>query len=122
MMSSETGLLSSTKLKFRNTYFIYLYTIDVNECATNPCSCAPGSPGCISTCHNTIGSYQCRCNSGFKLVGGKVCTGMYNEFYHIFTMWLGTLVAVLISVKTIWTVCFSDSQCSFSLFFNPAAI
>jgi len=43
--------------------------IDVDECATGK-ACDNES----STCVNTLGSYQCRCNDGFQANGDR-CEG-----------------------------------------------
>ena len=40
--------------------YVYLCTADINECLTNNGSC--------HGCSNTDGSYDCFCNSGFKVV------------------------------------------------------
>ena len=43
--------------------------IDTNECNTN-------NGGCQHSCINTAGSYQCWCNSGYRLsTNGKSCIG-----------------------------------------------
>ena len=34
--------------------------LDVNECLT-------GNGGCTHNCNNTVGSYQCYCEDGYKL-------------------------------------------------------
>ena len=47
---------------------IIVSTIDINECSLN-------SDGCDQTCNNTIGSFQCSCNSGYTLnVDGITCS------------------------------------------------
>lgn len=44
---------------------------DVNECENNPC---------FGECINTMGSFECRCPDGFKMVDG-VCHGKISQFY-----------------------------------------
>ena len=44
---------------------------DINECTLNV-------DGCDHTCTNTLGSYYCRCRSGYRLAtGGRTCQGNY---------------------------------------------
>ena len=53
--------------------YMCLCTADINECLTNNGSC--------HSCSNTDGSYECYCNSGFKVVEyedgvlNKTCIG-----------------------------------------------
>ena len=43
--------------------------IDQDECAVN-------IDGCDQNCHNSIGSFFCSCNKGYRLnVDGKTCDG-----------------------------------------------
>ena len=45
------------------------YYSDINECSG-------GSHGCSQICTNTIGSYTCSCNSGYRLgSNGRTCIG-----------------------------------------------
>ena len=37
-----------------------LINVDINECNTN-------NGGCDTTCTNTVGSYECSCNTGYEL-------------------------------------------------------
>ena len=47
--------------------------LDVNECETS-------NGGCAHTCHNTIGTYYCACNSGYYVSSnGHSCLG---KCYH----------------------------------------
>ena len=39
---------------------------DINECLSNPCD---------QICDNTMGSFECRCASGYSLEG-SVCRGI----------------------------------------------
>jgi len=48
------------------SYIMNCLLSDVNECDTS-------SP-CQQTCTNTLGSYQCSCNSGYT-VDGTRCNG-----------------------------------------------
>ena len=48
---------------------IYLYFLDTDECAVN-------MGGCMQTCTNQVGSYQCGCNDGYDLdVNQHSCVG-----------------------------------------------
>ena len=50
-------------------YFCASFPIDINECSLN-------SDGCDQLCTNTLGSFQCSCNSGYSLnVDGITCSG-----------------------------------------------
>ena len=37
-----------------------IINVDINECNTN-------NGGCDTTCTNTVGSYECSCNTGYEL-------------------------------------------------------
>ena len=39
---------------------MFLVNLDIDECMTN-------TSNCQQTCLNTIGSYYCQCDSGFRL-------------------------------------------------------
>ena len=56
--------------------FSLLYHItDVNECLTKPCKCAQPQ-NCKATCTDTMGSFTCSCNAGFRLAADKkTCEG-----------------------------------------------
>ena len=48
---------------------INYFLLDVNECETS-------NGGCAHTCHNTIGTYYCVCNSGYYVSSnGHSCLG-----------------------------------------------
>ena len=48
---------------------LFSYSIDINECET-------GNGGCEQMCSNTIGSFVCSCDVGFRLDGnGLNCHG-----------------------------------------------
>ena len=52
----------------------YILTVDINECLANNGSC--------HSCSNTDGSYECYCNSGFRIVEyddgvTKTCIGKW---------------------------------------------
>ena len=50
-----------------------LHSLDINECSLN-------SGGCDQLCNNTIGSFQCSCNSGYTLNGdGITCSGRITD-------------------------------------------
>ena len=48
---------------------IFLANLDVDECANSSCHAN-------ATCNNTVGSFVCRCDSGFSGDGFN-CSGMY---------------------------------------------
>lgn len=43
---------------------------DIDECEDPAVQCLGGE------CRNTLGSYECHCQTGFKLINGTVCEGM----------------------------------------------
>ena len=56
-------------MPFRKINHVQLFTIDIDECALN-------NGGCDQVCNNTIGSFQCGCNSGYTLsFDGITCSG-----------------------------------------------
>ena len=47
--------------------------VDINECNTN-------NGGCNQVCTNTIGSFECSCNTGYELSANPlICVGKYNQ-------------------------------------------
>ena len=54
--------------------FFFMHTLcpsyaDIDECAE-------GTDRCSQNCHNTIGSYTCSCNTGYRLnADGVTCDG-----------------------------------------------
>ena len=55
------------------------YRLDINECdATNSTGCDT-----LATCTNTIGSYTCNCNMGYR-GDGKTCEGKHKARQSIF--------------------------------------
>ena len=50
-------------------YFMFVFILDVNECAVMPGMCRNG------TCENTFGSYRCICDRGFTLTDNGDCFG-----------------------------------------------
>ena len=63
------------------TYSVYLcliFCIDINECVLN-------IDLCEHTCTNTVGSYQCSCNTGYYLESnGYNCTGTLSSVFIMF--------------------------------------
>ena len=46
---------------------VFLTTLDLNECSTS-------NGGCDHVCTNSVGSFQCSCNSGYSLAAdGTTC-------------------------------------------------
>ena len=49
---------------------------DINECASS-------NGGCAQVCTNSVGSFQCSCNSGYTLnVDGRTCSGKQGQSHH----------------------------------------
>ena len=53
---------------------IFLF-LDFDECAANFDNCDPNA-----YCNNTVGSFNCTCNSGYT-GNGTTCTGKYDLFF-----------------------------------------
>ena len=50
-------------------YLVFYNLADIDECAED-------SDGCSQNCHNTLGSYTCSCNAGYRLnTDGHACDG-----------------------------------------------
>ena len=48
--------------------YILLLCLDINECED-------GNGGCSQICTNNEGSFECSCNDGYILDGGRHCLG-----------------------------------------------
>ena len=56
--------------------YFHLHVIDINECAR-------GTHNCQQRCNNTVGSYDCSCNSGYSLSSnGRTCNGQSSQVIH----------------------------------------
>ena len=65
-----------------------VHCTDINECVE-------GSDSCSQICTNTIGSYICSCNPGYRLASdGQACSGELN-YYSFVTV--GSIIIILIS-------------------------
>ena len=54
-------------------YIIIASYTDIDECAES-------TNGCSQTCNNTIGSYMCSCDFGYRLASnGRVCNGRFTK-------------------------------------------
>lgn len=52
-------------------FFSISYHVDIDECALDTDQCA-------QNCHNTVGSYTCSCNVGYRLnIDRRRCDGTY---------------------------------------------
>lgn len=62
------------KLLFPSNFIVtiyYYYYSDIDECSG-------GSHECTQTCTNSIGSYTCSCNSGYRLASNRrACIGKW---------------------------------------------
>ena len=72
--------------QYRNNLFLFIFlllkyisnicdSLDIDECKTNLCSCDVNAD-----CLNTIGSYVCRCHTGY-IGDGTNCRGNQIVFY-----------------------------------------
>jgi hypothetical protein len=59
---------------------VEMYTTQVQLVSVSDVDeCSHSNGGCEFACHNTAGSYQCTCPSGFRLsANGKTCLGNDN--------------------------------------------
>ena len=65
---SSTHLFNIHKLIWIFSYQLNVF-VDVNECSS-------GNGGCEHLCENTVGSYVCKCPSGYRLSrDGRQCDG-----------------------------------------------
>ena len=58
--------------KFAIVFMDLFCLIDIDECVINTENCTSHS-----TCVNTDGSFDCRCDAGYTGDGRIACTGMY---------------------------------------------
>ena len=59
---------------------LYFLVSDHDECNlkdANMCRCASGI-NCGAECINTLGSFKCKCESGYKLTGQRMCVGKFS--------------------------------------------
>ena len=62
--------------------------IDVDECTL-------GISRCHQVCRNTIGSYQCDCDSGYQLHADSfTCEGTYLQLYCICALYTSIIVYI----------------------------
>ena len=94
------GFLVQVSVAIQSSYnsstlnYLHLYKhLDTNECLTN-------NGGCHHNCHNSVGSYSCSCNNGYRLnSNGYTCEGRLSSkkilssdkhiFVHTATLLLG---------------------------------
>ena len=60
-----------------HTYYVNIHSfhLDIDECTLE-------TDNCSQTCTNTVGGFNCGCNSGFVLdADGATCNGMYTNMY-----------------------------------------
>lgn len=68
----EYGGVVVCRIEF-TMFYCNLFSADLNECETNPCS---------QECANVYGSYQCYCRRGYQLsdIDGMTCEGKMEPF------------------------------------------
>ena len=54
-------------------FFFFFFVTDIDECTTNEHNC-----DLAATCGNSIGSFDCTCNSGYS-GDGLTCLGKMND-------------------------------------------
>lgn len=66
----ESDKIDCTGIKLPLYYIVHdIWLIDINECTL-------GTDYCQHNCHNSVGSYTCSCDAGYKLdSSGYHCTG-----------------------------------------------
>lgn len=63
MITSETNamrIVFKSDKTIQKSGFALVFSTDIDECSTN-------NGGCMHKCRNTIGSFECSCNNGYKL-------------------------------------------------------
>ena len=66
--SGMTGRITCIACNSEKDLSLYL-TIDINECSLN-------NGSCDQVCNNSMGSFQCSCNGGYRLnIDGRNCSG-----------------------------------------------
>ena len=70
----RSALVQRQVLCFSNSFSVTFPPTDINECTMNLTLCG-------QICNNTIGSYECKCEDGYKLMPGtKQCTGTVSYY------------------------------------------
>ena len=62
---------------------------DVDECSSNALNNCHKFANTV--CNNTIGSFDCNCNSGYNTSDGENCTGIYKKLFIAFNKGTGTV-------------------------------
>jgi len=84
---------------------IFVRSTDLNECLTY-------NGGCQHYCHNTAGSYQCACKTGYHLLdNARDCEGQieFHKFLHIF-IHIILILSFSKCLKTILEVYFQNKR------------
>ena len=63
--------------------------VDINECNVN-------NGGCEHTCTNTVGSYNCSCNTGYQLSLGQHCSGNLIENYYALLIIMQIIMSAIV--------------------------
>ena len=72
MMMMEDPVMVATYIHVHALIVFSMFIIDIDECENLfPCQ---------QICTNTLGSYQCSCNSGY-LVDGNMCIGWFMNIH-----------------------------------------
>ena len=62
-----------------STYTPCIYCLRFAQFVTDIDECTEGTDRCSQNCHNTVGSYTCSCNTGYRLnADGVTCDGRYS--------------------------------------------
>lgn len=72
----------------------------MDECAASPSPCDQNA-----TCTNTIGSYICKCKTGFT-GDGKTCAGNFIFNYEMYFFYFFLFIVFAVIFSSWWWCCF----------------
>lgn len=86
---------------FSSKHIIRMYVLDINECTEGTAQCPSHS-----TCGNTIGSFVCNCDSGFRKVadmceGNRSSWSLFKSYCILILLYMQTLMSVLLGMPAV---------------------